>query len=100
DRRRHVELPHGRTVPTSRMKSTGLPRRIDHLGRIVIPAELRRLLGINEGDYIQFSAEDGRVVIEKLEERCTFCGAASDRTEFRSKLVCAGSKGDHTRAEQ
>jgi transcriptional pleiotropic regulator of transition state genes len=76
------------------MKSAGLPRRIDHLGRIVIPAELRRLLGINEGDYIQFSAEDGRVVIEKLEERCTFCGGTSELAEFRSKLVCAGCKAD------
>ena len=76
------------------MKSAGLPRRIDHLGRIVIPAELRRLLGIKEGDYIGFSAEDGRVVIEKLEERCTFCGSASDLTEFRSKLVCASCKGE------
>ena len=74
------------------MKPTGLPRRIDHLGRIVIPAELRRLLGINDGDYIQFSAEDGRVVIEKLEERCTFCGAASELAQFRSKLVCAGCR--------
>jgi AbrB family transcriptional regulator, transcriptional pleiotropic regulator of transition state genes len=76
------------------MKSAGLPRRIDHLGRIVIPAELRRLLGINEGDYIQFSAEDGRVVIDKLEERCTFCGASTDLTQFRSKLVCAGCKAE------
>jgi transcriptional pleiotropic regulator of transition state genes len=76
------------------MKSAGLPRRIDHLGRIVIPAELRRLLGINEGDYIHFSAEDGRVILEKLEERCTFCGSASDLSQFRSKLVCAGCKGE------
>ena len=70
------------------MKSAGLPRRIDHLGRIVIPAELRRLLGINEGDHVQFSAEDGRVVIEKLEERCTFCATTADLKEFKSKLVC------------
>jgi transcriptional pleiotropic regulator of transition state genes len=76
------------------MKSAGLPRRIDHLGRIVIPAELRRLLGINEGDYIQFSAEDGRVVIDKLEERCTFCGSSADLAQFRSKLVCAGCKAE------
>ena len=71
------------------MKSAGLPRRIDHLGRIVIPAELRRLLDIKEGDYVQFSAEHNRVVIEKMEERCTFCGGTADLKEFRSKLVCA-----------
>jgi transcriptional pleiotropic regulator of transition state genes len=75
------------------MKSAGLPRRIDHLGRIVIPAELRRLLGINEGDYIQFSAEDDRVVIEKLEERCTFCSSTSGLRPFRSKLVCVSCAG-------
>jgi transcriptional pleiotropic regulator of transition state genes len=79
------------------MKSAGLPRRIDHLGRIVIPAELRRLLGINEGDYIHFSAEDGRVILEKLEERCTFCGSTSDLSQFRSKLVCSGCKGEIAR---
>jgi transcriptional pleiotropic regulator of transition state genes len=70
------------------MKSAGLPRRIDHLGRIVIPAELRRLLDINEGDYVQFSSEHNRIVIEKMEERCTFCGSPSDLKEFKSKLVC------------
>jgi AbrB family transcriptional regulator, transcriptional pleiotropic regulator of transition state genes len=76
------------------MKSAGLPRRIDHLGRIVIPAELRRLLDINDGDYVQFSAEDGRVVIAKLEERCTFCGATSELSQFQSKLVCAGCRSE------
>lgn len=76
------------------MKSAGLPRRIDHLGRIVIPAELRRLLGINEGDYIQFSAEDGRVVIEKLEERCTFCGSSTELAQFHAKLVCAACRSE------
>jgi transcriptional pleiotropic regulator of transition state genes len=76
------------------MKSAGLPRRIDHLGRIVIPAELRRLVGINEGDYIQFSAEDDRVVIEKLEERCTFCGGTTDLRPFKAKLVCASCQGE------
>ena len=81
------------------MKSAGLPRRIDHLGRIVIPAELRRLLGINEGDYIQFSTEDNKVVIEKLEERCTFCGDAADLAQFRSKLVCATCRTELAKGE-
>ena len=76
------------------MKPTGLPRRIDHLGRIVIPVELRRLLGIAEGDYVQFSADDGRIVVEKLEERCTFCSTASDLREFKGKLVCAACRAE------
>jgi len=80
------------------MKSAGLPRRIDHLGRIVIPAELRRLLDIKEGDYVQFSAEGDRVVIDKLEERCTFCGATTELRVFRSKLVCQGCADELARA--
>jgi transcriptional pleiotropic regulator of transition state genes len=70
------------------MKSTGLPRRIDHLGRIVIPVELRRLLGIAEGDYVGFSADGDRIILEKVEERCTFCGGTSDLRIFKGKLVC------------
>ena len=70
------------------MKSTGLPRRIDHLGRIVIPVELRRLLGIDEGDYLGFSSDGDRIVIEKVEERCTFCGTPSELRTFKGKLVC------------
>jgi len=70
------------------MKSTGLPRRIDHLGRIVIPVELRRVLGIAEGDYVGFSADGDRIVIEKMEERCTFCGTSSELQQFKGKLVC------------
>jgi transcriptional pleiotropic regulator of transition state genes len=70
------------------MKSTGLPRRIDHLGRIVIPVELRRLLGIAEGDYVGFSSDGDRIVIEKVEERCTFCGSSSELQLFKGKLVC------------
>ena len=70
------------------MKSTGLPRRIDHLGRIVIPVELRRVLGIAEGDYVGFSADGDRIVIEKMEERCTFCGTSSELQPFKGKLVC------------
>ena len=71
------------------MKPTGLPRRIDHLGRIVIPVELRRLLGIAEGDYVGFSVDGDRIVLEKLEERCTFCATPSDLQSFKGKLVCA-----------
>ena len=71
------------------MKSTGLPRRIDHLGRIVIPVELRRILGIGEGDYVGFSIDGDRIVVEKVEERCTFCGTASDLQPFKGKLVCS-----------
>ena len=79
------------------MKPTGLPRRIDHLGRIVIPVELRRLLGIAEGDYVGFSSDGDRIVLEKVEERCTFCGTPSELRPYKGKLVCDACASDLSR---
>jgi transcriptional pleiotropic regulator of transition state genes len=72
------------------VKSTGVARKVDQLGRVVLPSELRRALGIREGDLVDFSVEDRRIVIEKVEQRCTFCGGAAELREFRDRLVCAG----------
>ena len=69
--------------------STGVARKVDQLGRVVLPSELRRALGIREGDLVDFSVEDRRIVIEKVEQRCTFCGSNTELREFRDRLVCA-----------
>jgi transcriptional pleiotropic regulator of transition state genes len=71
------------------MKSIGMARKIDHLGRIVLPSELRRLFGIQEGDYLEISVDGDKILLNKIEERCTFCGSTSDLRPHRSKLVCA-----------
>ena len=71
------------------MKPSGISRRIDHLGRIVVPAEMRRSLGIREGDEVQFSLDGSRIVVEKVEDRCTFCGATQSLREHLGKQVCA-----------
>lgn len=71
------------------MKSIGMARKIDHLGRIVLPSELRRLFGIHEGDYLEISVDGDNIVLNKIEERCTFCSSASDLRPHRTKLVCA-----------
>jgi AbrB family transcriptional regulator, transcriptional pleiotropic regulator of transition state genes len=72
------------------MTPRGLSRRIDQLGRIVVPVELRRALGIHEGDQLEISREGERIVLEKVEEACTFCGATEDLRHHRAKLVCRG----------
>jgi len=63
-------------------------RRLDQLGRVVVPAELRKALGIRHGDLIETRLENGRVVIRKFEPDCTFCGGVVNLVELRDKHVC------------
>ena len=72
------------------MKATGYVRKLDALGRIVLPKFLRRQLGINVGDSIEmFVDKDGNVVLDKYFPRCVFCEAASDdMVEYKGKNVC------------
>ena len=76
------------------MTPTGLSRRIDQLGRIVVPVELRRALGILEGDLLEISREGERIMLEKVEEACTFCGSTENLRHHRAKLVCPGCVAD------
>ena len=70
------------------MSSLGIARKIDSLGRIVLPAEVRRRLGIGVGDYLDISVDGDSVILRKVEHRCTFCGMAEDLIEHREKLIC------------
>ena len=69
--------------------TAGVVRRLDQLGRVVVPAELRRALGIRHGDLIETRMENGRVVIRKFEPDCTFCGGAVKLVELHDKHVCS-----------
>ena len=71
------------------MKSTGMARKVDALGRIVLPKELRSLLTIESGDLVAISVDEDRIVLEKVEARCVFCGATTELRDFETKLVCA-----------
>lgn len=71
------------------MTSSGIRRKVDDLGRVVIPAGMRRTLGIREGDAIEVSVEGERVVLAKPRDACVFCGREEeDLTGFRGRLVC------------
>lgn len=72
---------------------TGIARKIDDLGRIVIPAETRRLFNIREGDHLFISVEDGAIVIRKMTDTCTFCGSTTRVAHFKGRGVCASCKG-------
>ncbi|HEY8910987.1 MAG TPA: AbrB/MazE/SpoVT family DNA-binding domain-containing protein [Desulfosporosinus sp.] len=71
------------------MKSTGLVRKVDELGRIVLPIELRRALGIAKKDAMEIYVDQGKIVFKKYEPVCVFCGNVSDSPLFHGKNVCS-----------
>ncbi|MEW6172934.1 MAG: AbrB/MazE/SpoVT family DNA-binding domain-containing protein [Bacillota bacterium] len=70
------------------MKSTGIVRKVDELGRVVIPIELRRTLGIEEKDALEIYVDHEKIILKKYEPACVFCGNASEVQHYRGKLVC------------
>ncbi len=71
------------------MKTTGIIRHIDHLGRIVIPKEMCRTLHIESGDSLEISLEGKKITVAKHETGCVFCDSTDALTPFGGKLVCA-----------
>lgn len=70
------------------MKATGIVRKVDELGRIVLPIELRRNLDIAEGDALEIFVDGNTIILKKYEPACVFCGDAKDVYVHKGKNVC------------
>jgi AbrB family transcriptional regulator, transcriptional pleiotropic regulator of transition state genes len=70
------------------MKSTGIVRKVDELGRIVLPIELRRTLGIEERDSIAVLVDGDHIILRKYEPACLFCGSVDDVVIYKGKRIC------------
>ena len=70
------------------MKSTGIVRKVDELGRIVLPIELRRSLDIAERDELEIYLDDDKVVLKKYEPSCIFCGSSCGLVSYHGRNVC------------
>lgn len=70
------------------MKSTGIIRKVDDLGRIVLPIELRRMLDIAERDEMEIYMENDKVILRKYEPACVFCASTKKLVAFQEKNVC------------
>ena len=70
------------------MKSTGIVRKVDELGRIVLPIELRRTLDIAEKDAIEIYVDGESIILKKYEPTCIFCGDAKNITVYKGKNIC------------
>ena len=71
------------------MKSTGIVRKVDELGRIVLPIELRRTLDIAEKDTLEIYVEGSSIVLRKYRPTCIFCDSAKNISVFNGKNICA-----------
>ncbi|MDR3591174.1 MAG: AbrB/MazE/SpoVT family DNA-binding domain-containing protein [Negativicutes bacterium] len=70
------------------MKSTGIVRKTDELGRIVLPIELRRSLDIEYKDGLEIFVEEDRIILRKYQPACVFCGSGKDVDQFKGKHIC------------
>lgn len=70
------------------MKSTGIVRKVDELGRIVLPIELRRTLGIEEKDRIEIFVYAESIILRKYQPACIFCDNAKDIINYKGKNIC------------
>ena len=70
------------------LKSTGIIRRVDELGRVVIPIELRNKFEITEKDPMEIFVDGSSIILKKYEPNCIFCGSSKKLVDFQGKLIC------------
>lgn len=70
------------------MKSTGIVRKVDELGRIVLPKELRKMFDIDHKDPIEIYVDGDSIILKKYEPACIFCESATDVVNYMDKRIC------------
>jgi transcriptional pleiotropic regulator of transition state genes len=73
---------------TTYMKTTGIVRQMDSLGRIVLPIELRRTLDIAQKDSLEIFVEGNQIVLKKYEPGCSFCNNTKDIVQYKGRNIC------------
>lgn len=74
------------------IKSTGIVRKVDELGRIVIPMELRNKLGIQEKDPLEIFVDGSSIILKKYSPNCIFCGSSRNLLSYNDNLICSKCK--------
>ena len=70
------------------MKSTGMVRRVDELGRVVLPAEIRQSLDIKVKDALEIFTDKDRIILQKYTPFCIFCNSADNMVTYEEKRIC------------
>jgi transcriptional pleiotropic regulator of transition state genes len=74
------------------MKSTGMYRKVDDLGRIVLPSELRKSLGIGVGDRLAISVDGPQIILARMDDACAICGSTEKLSAVKGRHVCAACR--------
>jgi transcriptional pleiotropic regulator of transition state genes len=74
------------------MRPTGIVRRVDHLGRVVLPIKWRRIMGVRENDPIEIFVDGEKIVLKKFSPVCVLCGFPGEMTKFKGKTICCHCK--------
>lgn len=82
------------------MKTTGIVRKVDELGRIVIPMELRTKLEIEEKDPIEIYVDGSSIILKKVEKSCIFCGGSKNILMYKNRPVCNKCISNMAKQEQ
>ena len=80
------------------MKATGITRKVDELGRIVIPVELRRMLNIRDRDHLELFVDSDTIVLRKYDPACIFTGSADELIEYEGRRVSRAAIKDMAKA--
>jgi len=72
------------------MRGIGIVRKVDHLGRIVLPKELRETMNISPDDGVEIFVKDDQIVLQKVNPSCIFCDSTAELFYFKGKIVCRG----------
>jgi transcriptional pleiotropic regulator of transition state genes len=70
------------------MKATGIIRKVDELGRIVLPIEIRRTMDIAERDELEIFMDGDQIILQKFQPSCVFCGSTHSLVSYEGKNLC------------
>jgi transcriptional pleiotropic regulator of transition state genes len=71
------------------MKPAGVVRKVDQLGRIVLPKSLRKRYLMNEGDPVEIFVQGDHIILERYRPKCVFCGSMNEVQEFKERSICS-----------
>ena len=83
-----METKGRKAAAASQAKATGIVRKVDELGRIVLPVELRRTLEINERDDVEIYVDGSSIILKKYRPTCVFCNGAKNIVKIKGKNIC------------
>ncbi|MED4601691.1 AbrB/MazE/SpoVT family DNA-binding domain-containing protein [Paenibacillus validus] len=76
------------------MKPAGVVRKVDQLGRIVLPKSLRKRYQMNEGDPVEILVSGDHIILERYRPRCVFCGSMDQVSDFKERYICSECLGE------